>query len=71
MNIVTTDRFYKPLLYLVKKHGSLYSSCQALGISHQRISHWNHKKSIPDKWKVVLHKKYGVPYKSFFEQLEK
>lgn len=70
MTIKTTDRFYKPLLYVVKKHGSLNSACTSLGISHQLISYWNAKKSIPDKWKVVLHKKYGVPYKSFFEQLE-
>ena len=28
-------------------------------------------KAIPDKWKIVLHKKYGVPYRAFFEQLEK
>lgn len=70
MTITTSDRFYTPLLYVVKKHGSLNGACKALGISHQRISHWNAKKSIPDKWKVILHKKYEVPYKKFFEQLE-
>jgi molybdenum-dependent DNA-binding transcriptional regulator ModE len=64
------DRFYTPLLYVVKKHGSLAGACRALGISHQRISHWNAKKSIPDAWKVVLHQKYDIPYKKFFEQLE-
>lgn len=65
------DKFYTPLIYVVKKHGSLFSACKALGISHQRIGHWNKKKSIPDEWKVVLHQKYGIPYKKFFEQLEK
>jgi hypothetical protein len=55
---------------VVKKHGSLNGACKALKISHQRISHWNKQKSIPDAWKVILHKKYQVPYKSFFEQLE-
>lgn len=64
------DRFYTPLLYVVKKHGSLNASAQALGISQQRIFHWNKVKAIPDEWKVKLHKKYGVPYKSFFEQHE-
>jgi len=58
------------LLYVVKKHGSLNASAQALGISQQRIFHWNKVKAIPDEWKVKLHKKYGVPYKSFFEQHE-
>lgn len=67
---VKQDRFYKPLLYVVKKHGSLNGACHALGISHQLISYWNKNKSIPDTWKVLLHKKYAVPYKSFFEQLE-
>lgn len=66
----TSDKYYTPLLYVIKKHGSLLQSCQALGISHQLISYWNRNKSIPDKWKVVLHTKYGVPYKVFFEQLE-
>jgi hypothetical protein len=28
-------------------------------------------KSIPDEWKMILHRKYEVPYKKFFEQLEK
>lgn len=70
MTVNTTDRFYTPLLYVVKKHGSLAGACKALGISHQRISHWNKHKSIPDAWKVVLHQKYDVPYKRFFEQLE-
>jgi len=64
------DRFYSPLIYLVKKHGSLNASAQALGISQQRLFHWNKMKVIPDDWKIVLHKKYGVPYKKFFEQLE-
>jgi len=64
------DRFYSPLIYLVKKHGSLNASAQALGISQQRLFHWNKMKVIPDEWKIVLHKKYGVPYKKFFEQLE-
>jgi molybdenum-dependent DNA-binding transcriptional regulator ModE len=66
----TTDRFYIPLIYLVKKHGSLNASAKALGISQQRIFHWNKMKVIPDEWKIVLHKKYAVPYKSFFIQLE-
>jgi len=64
------DRFYIPLIYLVKKHGSLNASAKALGISQQRICHWNKMKVIPDFWKIQLHKKYGVPYKSFFTQLE-
>jgi len=55
---------------LVKKHGSLNASAKALGISQQRIFHWNKMKVIPDEWKITLHKKYGVPYKSFFTQLE-
>jgi len=64
------DRFYLPLIYLVKRYGSLNGACKALKISHQRISHWNKQKSIPDAWKVLLHKKYQIPYKSFFEQLD-
>lgn len=68
--MIKNDKFYTPLIYVAKKHGSLLQCCKALGISHQLISYWNREKSIPDKWKVVLHKKYGVPYKAFFEQLE-
>jgi len=64
------DRFYLPILYVVKRHGSLNASAKALKISQQRICHWNKQKSIPDAWKVILHKKYAIPYKSFFEQLE-
>ena len=64
------DKYYRPLLYLVKEHGSLLQSCRALDISHQRLSHWNKKKAIPDEWKVYLHKRYKVPYSAFFEQLE-
>ena len=64
------DRFYLPLIYVVKKHGSLNASAKALGISQQRIFHWNKMKVIPDEWKIVLHKKYQVPYKHFFTQLE-
>ena len=70
MTTGTTDRFYLPLIYLVKRYGSLMGACKALKISHQRISHWNKQKSIPDAWKVLLHKKYQIPYKSFFEQLD-
>ena len=70
METGTADRFYIPLIYLVKKHGSLNASAKALGISQQRICHWNKMKVIPDFWKIQLHKKYGVPYKKFFEQLE-
>jgi hypothetical protein len=70
MEKITNDRFYIPLIYLVKRHGSLNASALALGISQQRMWHWNVKKSIPDEWKIVLHKKYGVPYKYFFTQLE-
>jgi molybdenum-dependent DNA-binding transcriptional regulator ModE len=66
----TKDRFYLPLIYVVKKHGSLNASAKALGISQQRIFHWNKMKVIPDEYKIVLHKKYGVPYKKFFEQHE-
>ena len=66
----TTDRFYLPLIYVVKKHGSLNASAKALGVSQQRLFHWNKTKGIPDEWKVKLHKKYGVPYKFFFTQLE-
>jgi hypothetical protein len=66
----TNDRFYIPLIYLVKRHGSLNASAKALGISQQRLFHWNKMKVIPDDWKIVLHKKYQVPYKSFFTQLE-
>ena len=65
------DKYYLPIIYLVKRYGSLMGACKALKISHQRISHWNKQKSIPDAWKVLLHKKYQIPYKSFFEQLEK
>jgi hypothetical protein len=67
---MSEDRFYLPLIYLVKKHGSLNASAQALGISQQRLFHWNKMKVIPDEWKVKLHKKYAIPYKSFFTQLE-
>ena len=67
---MSQDRFYEPLLYVVRKHGSLNASAKALGISQQRIFHWNKMKVIPDFWKIHLHKKYGVPYKKFFEQLE-
>lgn len=66
----TTDRFYLPIIYLVKRYGSLNASAKALKISQQRISHWNKMKSIPDPWKVKLHNKYQIPYKSFFEQLD-
>jgi hypothetical protein len=64
------DRFYLPLIYLVKRHGSLNASAKALGVSQQRLFHWNKSKVIPDEWKVILHKKYAVPYKKFFEQHE-
>jgi hypothetical protein len=67
---MSQDRFYIPLIYLVKKHGSLNASAKALGISQQRLFHWNKSRVIPDEWKVKLHKKYQVPYKSFFTQLE-
>jgi hypothetical protein len=66
----TKDRFYIPLIYLVKRHGSLNASAKALGISQQRLFHWNKTKGIPDDWKIVLHKKYLIPYKAFFSQLE-
>jgi len=62
MTLPISDRFYLPLLYVVKKHGSLNGACKALGISHQRISHWIKNKSIPDVWKVKLHKKFEIPY---------
>ena len=65
------DKYYLPIIYLVKRYGSLMGACKALKISHQRISHWNKQKSIPDAWKVLLHKKYQIPYKKFFEQLER
>jgi hypothetical protein len=67
---MSQDRFYEPLIYLVKKHGSLNASAKALGISQQRLFHWNKTKGIPDDWKVKLHKKYLIPYKAFFTQLE-
>lgn len=67
---MSQDRFYLPLIYLVKRYGSLNASAKALGISQQRLFHWNKSKVIPDEWKVKLHKKYAIPYKSFFTQLE-
>ena len=62
--------FYLPLIYVVKKHGSMSSAAKYLKVSHQLLSYWNVKKMIPDGYKVLLHEKYGVPYKLFFEQLK-
>jgi phage antirepressor YoqD-like protein len=64
------DKYYLPIIYLVKRHGSINSAAKALKVSQQRLFHWNKMKSIPDEWKMILHRKYEVPYKKFFEQLE-
>jgi hypothetical protein len=66
-----SDKYYLPIIYLVKRHGSINSAAKALKISQQKLFYWNKQKHIPDEWKVILHKKYEVPYKKFFEQLEK
>lgn len=65
-----TERFYKPIIYLVKRHGSMKRAAKCLGVSHQLLFYWNRKKTMPDLWKVYLHKKYRVPYKYFFTHLE-
>ena len=64
------SKYYKPIIYLVKRHGSLLGAAKALGVSHQLIFYWNRNRSMPDRWKVLLHKKYRVPYKYFFTDLE-
>ena len=62
--------YYKPLIYLVKRYGSLYATAKHLGVSHQLIRHWNRNRAIPDKWKKLMHDKYRVPYKCFFQQID-
>jgi phage antirepressor YoqD-like protein len=64
------DKYYLPIIYLVKRHGSINSAAKSLKISQQKLFYWNKQKHIPDEWKVILHKKYEIPYKKYFEQLE-
>ena len=65
------DKYYLPIIYLVKRYGSINHAAEKMGISQQKLFYWNKKKSIPDEWKIKLHQKYEIPYKSFFTQLEK
>ena len=75
MLILTEDvkenrEYYLPIIYMVKRHGSILSVAKALKVSHQLIGYWNRTRTIPDYWKVYLHKRYGIPYKAFFAQLD-
>ena len=64
------DKYYLPIIYLVKKHGSINGAAKALGVSQQKLFYWNKNKIVPDDWKIRLHKEYQIPYARFFDQLE-
>ena len=55
---------------MVKRLGSLSNVARHLGVDRALVAHWNRERSIPDKWKKLMHDNYRVPYKSFFEQID-
>jgi len=62
--------YYKPIIYMVKRFGSLTNVAKHLGISYALIGYWNKKRYIPDAYKKLMHDKYRVPYKAFFQQID-